>query len=170
MSRFVQNKCAEGQAYPEQLTQMGVYTLTYSHRMRKFFTQPPWFYPFTGVVALCFALMAFSPLYHPAKTGYKQRIVCFKFKTDASSDAIAKHMRDFARLKKEIPLIVSYTAGKTLTGDKGAAPEYDVMHYLTFKSEPDIETYFGHPKHKQFIQENKASWDKVLVSNANTDE
>lgn len=128
-----------------------------------------WLGILTGIAALCLALTAFRPLYDPA-AGPKQRIVCFKFKADAPPEAVARHMSHFARLKEEIPLIVSYHAGKTLTGDKGAAPEYDVMHYMTFRTEADIEAYFGHAKHKEFIQANKAIWDKVLVINSNTGE
>ncbi len=137
--------------------------------MKRYFPGRPWPAILTGIAAICLVLTAFTPLYRPA-AGPKQRIVCFKFKADAPPEAVARHMSHFARLKTEIPLIVSYHGGKTLTGDKGAAPEYDVMHYMTFGTEGDIEAYFGHPKHKEFIQANKAIWDKVLVINSNTGE
>ncbi len=137
--------------------------------MKKYFPGRPWLRILTGIAVVCLALTAFKPLHHPA-TAPTQRIVYFRFKPDATPNAIAQHMSHFARLKEDIPLIVSYRAGKTLPGDKGAAPEYDVMHYMTFGTEADIEAYFQHPKHKAFIQANKAIWDKVLVVNSSTSE
>src|SRR5688500_18985984 len=57
-----------------------------------------------------------------------QRIVCFKFKKEATPAAIEKHMRGFATLRDSIPYILSYRAGPTVLGDLSEAPEYDVMH------------------------------------------
>jgi hypothetical protein len=89
--------------------------------MKRYLPGRPWFRILMGIAVICLALMAFKPLYHPA-AGPTQRIVCFKFKPDATPEAIAQHMSHFARLKEEIPLIVSYHAGKTLPATKGPLP------------------------------------------------
>ena len=95
-----------------------------------------------------------------------QRIVCFKFKADATPEAIEQHMRGFAHLKDSISYILSYRPGPTVKGDLTEKPEYDVMHYCTFRSEEEIKLYSVHPVHLRFIQQNKSIWEKVLVINS----
>lgn len=98
-----------------------------------------------------------------------QRIVCFKFKENATAEQIQKHMDELSGLQKKIPQIIHYSAGKTIPGDFGALPEYDVMHYLTFNTPNDIDDYFRHEQHNEFIQRNKEIWEKVLVINSECD-
>ena len=95
-----------------------------------------------------------------------QRIVCFKFKAGTSPEAIQQHMRGFANLKDSISYILSYQAGPTVKGDLTEKPEYDVMHYCTYRNEEEIKLYSVHPVHQRFIKQNKAIWDKVLVINS----
>ena len=95
-----------------------------------------------------------------------QRIVCFKFKANASAAAIQQHMRGFANLKDSIPYILAYSAGPTVKGDLGEVGEYDVMHYCTYRNEEEIRLYAVHPVHRRFIEQNKAIWEKVLVINS----
>ena len=95
-----------------------------------------------------------------------QRIVCFKFKAGTTSEAIQQHMRGFANLKDSISYILSYQAGVTVNGDLTEKPEYDVMHYCTYRNEEEIKLYSVHPVHQRFIKQNKAIWEKVLVINS----
>jgi hypothetical protein len=95
-----------------------------------------------------------------------QRIVCFKFKANTSPEAIQQHMRGFAGLKDSIPYILSYQAGPTVYGDLTDKPEYDVMHYCTYRNEEEIKLYSVHPVHQRFIKQNKEIWEKVLVINS----
>lgn len=95
-----------------------------------------------------------------------QRIVCFKFKPGTTPEAIEQHMRGFAGLKDSISYILSYHAGPTVLGDLTEQPEYDVMHYTTYRNEDEIKRYAVHPVHQRFIEQNKAIWDKVLVINS----
>ena len=95
-----------------------------------------------------------------------QRIVCFKFKKEATPAAIQQHMRGFAGLKDSISYILSYRVGPTVRGDLSEMPEYDVMHYTTFRSEEEIRLYSVHPVHLRFIEQNKSIWEKVLVINS----
>ena len=95
-----------------------------------------------------------------------QRIVCFKFKTGTTPEAIEQHMRGFAGLKDSISYILSYQAGPTVLGDLSEKPEYDVMHYCTYRNEEEIKLYSVHPVHQRFIEQNKVIWEKVLVINS----
>ena len=95
-----------------------------------------------------------------------QRIVCFKFKAGTSAEAIQQHMRGFANLKDSISYILSYHAGPTVNADLTEKPEYDVMHYCTYRNEDEIKLYAVHPVHQRFIKQNKAIWEKVLVINS----
>jgi cbb3-type cytochrome oxidase subunit 3 len=104
--------------------------------------------------------------YSPARKAQKQQIVCYKFKDGITNEAKEKHMREFASLKHDISQIISYTSGATLPGTSSHSGDYDVMHYLTFQSEADIETYNKHEKHQQFVKENQGNWEKVLVINS----
>lgn len=95
-----------------------------------------------------------------------QRIVCFKFKPGTTIEAKQRHMRGFAGLKDSISYILSYRAGSTVKADLGEEPEYDVMHYTTYRSEDEIRLYSVHPVHQRFIRDNKETWAKVLVINS----
>lgn len=95
-----------------------------------------------------------------------QRIICFKFKSGTTQEAIDQHMRGFAGLKDSISYILSYQAGPTLKGDLSEKGEYDVMHYCTYRNEQEIKLYSVHPVHQRFINKNKAIWEKVLVINS----
>ncbi len=94
-----------------------------------------------------------------------QRVVAFKFKAEASSDVRKKHMIGFEVFVKEVKQVLSYRAGKTVKGESKTEPEFDVMHYVTFEKESDIIAYDIHPAHKKFVEENKESWEKVVVIN-----
>jgi hypothetical protein len=95
-----------------------------------------------------------------------QRIVCFKFKAGTTPQAIAQHMQGFQHLKDSIPYILSYRPGFTVKGDLTDKTEWDVMHYCTFRNEEEIKLYSVHQVHQRFIQQNKATWEKVLVINS----
>ncbi|MDB5242734.1 MAG: Stress responsive alpha-beta barrel protein [Spirosoma sp.] len=95
-----------------------------------------------------------------------QRIVCFKFKPGTTPLAIQQHMQGFASLKDSIPYILSYQAGATVLADLSQPPEYDVMHYCTYRNEEEIKRYSIHPVHQRFITQNKKIWEKVLVINS----
>jgi hypothetical protein len=99
-----------------------------------------------------------------------QRIVCFTFKPGTPEAAIQQHLADFAGLPASIPQIREYRAGRTRPGDDNSPPDYDVMHYTTFDSLADIELYRPHAAHLQFIERNRAYWERVLVLNSEIEE
>lgn len=95
-----------------------------------------------------------------------QRVVCFKFKPQASEADRDQHMKEFEAFVKQVPQALSYRAGKTVRGEQKADPEFDVMHYITFEKEQDIITYEVNPAHQKFVERNKGAWEKVIVVNA----
>jgi len=121
-----------------------------------------------AIIMSCLVL-GFTAFINKPTKDTKQRIVCFKFKSSASENNRQQHIEDFAKLGKDIPEVHNYKAGSTIQGDFNAAPEYDIMHYMTFKDEAAINKYFNDPRHQEFIKRNKDSWEKVLVINSNTD-
>lgn len=98
-----------------------------------------------------------------------QRIVCFKFKPGITEAEITAHMAAFADLQAAVPVIVHYRGGRTMPGENDRQPDYDSLHYLTFEDRPDIDTYFHHAAHQQFIADHQHLWDRVLVLNAAID-
>jgi hypothetical protein len=95
------------------------------------------------------------------------RVVCFRFKPGTSERRIEAHMDHFAALAKAIPAIRSYMGGRVISGEKGALPEYHSAHTVTFDSERDVDAYFDHPAHLEFIERHKDIWEPgVLVLNA----
>ncbi len=95
-----------------------------------------------------------------------QRIVCFKFTETASEQERQSHMRALAALKDAIPQIASYSGGFSISGDFDSAPKYDTLHYLTFAAMEDVDVYFNHPVHQQFVADYRHLWADVLVLNA----
>ena len=91
-----------------------------------------------------------------------QRFVCFKFKEKTPSEAIQQHLEMFAALKKHIPQIVGYAGGKTFSSGEGGN-RFDTAHYVTYATRADIDIYFHHAAHQEFIEANKAHWEDVLV-------
>ncbi len=117
------------------------------------------------IVMFCLFGLIIYGAYSPARRATKQQIVCVKFKNGVQSQAIEKHMHEFAGLKREIKQIVGYTAGKTiLTTTNGT--DYDVMHYLTFQSNDDIKAFERSAAYQQFVADNRGSWEKTLIVNA----
>ncbi len=78
-----------------------------------------------------------------------QHVVCFKFKSTASTEDIRKVEKAFQGLKQKIPLIVSLEWGTNVSKeqkDKG----FTHCFLLTFKNEQDRDAYIVHPEHKAF--------------------
>ncbi|SFQ76441.1 Dabb family protein [Flavobacterium akiainvivens] len=65
-----------------------------------------------------------------------------------------------------IPYILPHKAGLTIQGELKDTPEYDVMHYMTFRREEDIQLYYDHPTHMDFFGKFGETWEKFLVVNS----
>ncbi|WP_428660949.1 Dabb family protein [Runella sp.] len=117
------------------------------------------------IFGLCVFMLIIYGAYTPSQKAEIQKIVCIKFKSGTSAANIEHHMNEFAQLRREIPQMVAYSGGKTLSVT--GKPEYDAMHYLTFRTEDDITTFQNHPKYQEFVKNNEAIWEKELVIDAN---
>lgn len=117
------------------------------------------------IFGLCVFMLIIYGAYTPSQKAEIQKIVCIKFKPGTSAATIEQHMNEFAQLRREIPQMVAYSGGKTLSVT--GKPEYDAMHYLTFRTEDDITTFQNHPKYQEFVKNNEAIWEKELVIDAN---
>jgi len=98
-----------------------------------------------------------------------QRIVCFKFKPGASAAARDRHFAQFAALKSLIPQILEYRGGATVplgVEAPGQPPRFDAFHYLTFAGAREVDEYYLHPAHAQFVQDNRENWAEAIVINA----
>ncbi len=99
-----------------------------------------------------------------------QRVVCFRFKTEVTPEQRQEMVAAFRTLARQIPSIRSYRDGATLPGDNGSTPGWDSFHYLTFDTPMEIDTYYRHPAHEQFVEQFSPLWQDVLVINASVDE
>ncbi|MCF2444172.1 Dabb family protein [Dyadobacter sp. CY345] len=106
--------------------------------------------------------------YVPHKPAETQRVVCIKFKPGTTSEDIEKHMRDFAVLKNNVNDVVAYSAGR-VQNSEGGEKEYDVVHYLTFRTNEAAKQYATNKDRTAFVKSNEAHWDKVLEMNSNID-
>ncbi len=83
------------------------------------------------------------------KMGKVRHVVAFKYKADASQDAIAKMETAFGELKDKIPQIVTYETGTNNSPEK-LNKGFNRCFLLTFKTEKDRDDYLVHPDHKAF--------------------
>ncbi|WP_337042714.1 Dabb family protein [Emticicia sp. 17c] len=120
--------------------------------------------PAIALGVFAFLMVAYGSAYTPPKA-QKQRIVCYKFKQGTSAEAIKKHLDGFQNLKRELPEIVNYSAGNTIS-ESGTTAEYDVMHYLTFRTDEEMEKFRQSAEYQAFEKANKDSWERVLVINS----
>lgn len=116
------------------------------------------------VFGLCVFMLIIYGAYTPSQNAEIQKIVCIKFKAGTPTTEVERHMNEFAQLRREIPQMVAYSGGKTLS--VAGKSDYDAMHYLTFRTKDDITTFQNHPKYKAFVKNNQAIWDKELVVDA----
>jgi uncharacterized protein (DUF1330 family) len=116
------------------------------------------------VFGLCVFMLIIYGAYTPSQNAEIQKIVCIKFKAGTSTTDVERHMNEFAQLRREIPQMVAYSGGKTLS--VAGKSDYDAMHYLTFRTKDDITTFQNHPKYQEFVKNNQAVWDKELVIDA----
>ncbi len=92
-------------------------------------------------------------------------VLCYKFNDDIKKSEIDSHMNGFRELKKMNEEIVGYTSGYTSTLEN-SKPAYDVMHYLTFRTENDVLKFKNSDTFKKFIEENKSKWSSEFIINA----
>ena len=118
------------------------------------------------VFALSVFMLVIYGAYVPHKTAETQRVVCIKFKPGTTKEDIEKHMRDFAILKNSVKDVVAYSAGRVQKTD-AADNQFDVIHYLTFRTDEGAQQYVANADRKAFVKSNESNWENVLELNSN---
>ncbi|MEO6287715.1 MAG: Dabb family protein [Dyadobacter sp.] len=118
------------------------------------------------VFALCVFMLIIYGAYVPHKPAEIQRVVCIKFKAGTTNEDVEKHLRDFAIMKNAVKDVVAYSAGHV---QKSGVDEnqFDVIHYLTFRTKEGAQQYAANSDRKAFVKTNQANWDNVLEMNSN---
>ncbi len=104
--------------------------------------------------------------YTPSQNASVQRIVCIKFAPGTSDEQVQAHLHDFANLRREISEIVTYSAGKTITDPGTKSTGFEVMHYITFRSEADAKQFEQDADNLAFVKTHQKNWAKVWAMNA----
>lgn len=78
-----------------------------------------------------------------------RHVVLFKFKADASKEAVQKVEEAFAALPGKVSQIQDYEWGTNVSPEK-LDQGYTHCFFLTFKSAEDRDAYLVHPDHKAF--------------------
>ena len=117
------------------------------------------------VFALCVFMLIIYGAYVPHKAAETQRVICIKFKAGTTPEDIEKHMRDFAMLKNNVKDVVAYSAGR-VQGTEDNDNQFDVIHYLTFRTNEGAKQYVANADRKAFIKNNETNWDNVLELNS----
>ena len=118
------------------------------------------------VFFLCVFMLIIYGAYVPHKQAEIQRVVCIKFKQGTSAEMVEKHLRDFAGMKNNVKDLVSYSAGH-VQKVAGTNDQFDVVHYLTFRTKQSAQDYLLNADREEFVKNNEAKWDKVLEMNSN---
>jgi hypothetical protein len=118
------------------------------------------------IFALCVFMLIIYGAYVPHKPAEIQRVVCIKFKPGTTPEDIEKHMRDFASMKNAVNDVVAYSAGHVQKSGAGEN-QFDVIHYLTFRTKEGALQYAANADHKAFVQANVGKWENVLEMNSN---
>lgn len=118
------------------------------------------------IFALCVFMLVIYGAYVPHKPAEIQRVVCIKFKPGTTTQEVEKHLRDFATMKKAVKDVVAYSAGHVQKSDNNSQ-EFDVIHYLTFRTNEAAQEYTLNADRVAFVKANESHWDKVLEMNSN---
>lgn len=123
-----------------------------------------YFLPAVAMGVFAFMMVAYNSAFTPAPV-QDQKVILYKFKEGVSKETMEKHLQDFKLMKRDAHEIVDYSAGYTydLVNQKSS---FDVMHYLTFKSEQDIEKYMTSEPYKNFVKAHENLWEEVLIVNS----
>jgi hypothetical protein len=118
------------------------------------------------VFFMCVFMLIIYGAYVPHKQAEIQRVVCIKFKPGTSEEMVEKHLRDFANMKNSVKELVAYSAGHVQKVE-GTNDQFDVVHYLTFRTKESAQQYALNADREEFVKNNEAKWDKVLEMNSN---
>lgn len=91
-----------------------------------------------------------------------RHVVLFKFKDEASPEAVAKVETAFGALSNFIPQIKAFEWGIN-NSPENLNSEFTHCFFVSFENEEGRAVYLPHPKHLEFVDLLQPVLDKVLV-------
>lgn len=98
---------------------------------------------------LMLAFLALGATGPAMAAGKVHHVVCFKFKSTASSEDIKQVEQAFSALKDKVPGIESLKWGTNVSKEQ-RNKGFTHCFVLTFKTEKERDDYLEHPEHKAF--------------------
>ena len=119
-------------------------------------------FPFVAAVALVLMPLIMSSLPIQAADGAYRHVVFFKFKDDASAEAVKGIEQAFVELSKKVDTVTGFEWG-TNVSPEGLNDGFTHCFLVTFKDKAGLEVYLPHPEHEAFVAKLKPLLDKVCV-------
>jgi hypothetical protein len=69
-------------------------------------------------------------------------------------------------MKNAVKDVVAYSAGHVQKSGENEN-QFDVIHYLTFRTKEGAQLYAANADRKAFVNANQTNWDNVLEMNSN---
>jgi len=91
-----------------------------------------------------------------------RHVVLFKFRDDASLDAVNAVVADFGKLPAAIPGIAAYEWG-TNVSPEGLNNGFTHCFTLSFASDAERDAYLVHPAHERFVGTLGSCLERSLV-------
>jgi len=115
----------------------------------------------SGAVLVLLVLMM-SSLSSSAAEGAYRHVVFFKFKDDASAEAVKEIETAFIELSKKVDTVTGFEWG-TNVSPEGLSDGFTHCFLVSFKDKAGLEVYLPHPEHAKFVGKLKPLLDKVCV-------
>ena len=112
--------------------------------------------------SLFVALLVCLPATSATAAASLNHVVCFKFKSTASSQDIKQVQDAFGQLKTKVPGIEKFKSGTNVSKEQ-RNKGFTQCWILTFKTEKDRDAYIEHPEHQAFAKKIGAFIDDVFV-------
>jgi len=114
-----------------------------------------------GAVLVLVSLMMTSISISAAEGAYRH-VVFFKFKAEASAEAVKEIEQGFIELSKKIDTVTGFEWG-TNVSPEGLNDGVTHCFFVSFKDKAGLEVYLPHPEHEKFVAKLKPLLDKVCV-------
>src|SRR5580765_43347 len=101
------------------------------------------------ILALLLSLTLIGIANSATAAGKVHHVVCFKFKSTATTDQIKQVEEAFAALQEKVPGIESLKWGTNVSNEQ-RNKGFTHCFVLTFKTQKDRDNYLEHPEHKAF--------------------
>jgi hypothetical protein len=107
--------------------------------------------PMKRILAFLLSIILIGIANSASAAGKIHHVVCFKFKSTATTDQIKQVEEAFAALQEKIPGIESLKWGTNVSQEQ-RNKGFTHCFVLTFKTQKDRDTYLDHPEHKAFAK------------------